>query len=160
MEKNIYLFVDGSVNPKLNFGVGAYLKINDYQSYTPELGNRIKTKVFKDTNSTKLELQTLIWALQNIQIGFDTIKIFTDSNNIITLPERRAKLELKDYRSANHVLLRNHLLYREFFKLLDQLDDYELVKLKGHKPSRDKNDIDKLFALVDRASRKALKNPE
>ena len=40
--------------------------------------------------------------------------------------------------------------------MTDQLD-CELVKVRGHQASNQKDDIDKLFTLVDRASRNALR---
>jgi len=35
--------------------------------------------------------------------------------------------------------------------------DFELVKVQGHQASNQKDDMDRLFTLVDRASRKALR---
>jgi hypothetical protein len=40
--------------------------------------------------------------------------------------------------------------------MIDQLD-CELVKVRGHQVSNQKDDIDRLFKLVDSASRNALK---
>ena len=40
--------------------------------------------------------------------------------------------------------------------MIDQLD-CELVKVRGHQVSNQKDDISKLFTLVDRAARKALR---
>jgi len=52
---------------------------------------------FEQTSSTKLELQTLLWALgETITLanGDDmTLTVYTDSQNIIGLPRRRARLE-------------------------------------------------------------------
>lgn len=82
--------------------------------------------------------------------------IFTDSQNIIGLPARRIAFESTDYRSGKNKILNNHELYRAFFKVTDELD-CEFVKLKGHQPSRYKVQEDRLFSLVDKAARKALK---
>jgi hypothetical protein len=40
--------------------------------------------------------------------------------------------------------------------MIDQLD-CEFVKVRGHQVSNQKDDIDRLFELVDRASRNALR---
>ena len=80
----------------------------------------------------------------------------TDSQNMVELSERRDRLEQNDYRFRKNKLLNNHELYREFYKIMDQLD-CELIKVKGHLSSMQKDDIDRLFTLVDRASRKAMK---
>jgi len=34
---------------------------------------------------------------------------------------------------------------------------YELIKIKGHQPSKEKDNLARLFSLVDKASRKALR---
>ncbi len=46
--------------------------------------------------------------------------------------------------------------YREFFRKLD-IFDCEFIKIKGHKKASLKNEIDEVFTLVDRATRKALR---
>jgi len=52
--------------------------------------------------------------------------------------------------------IKNHLLYKSFFGRMDSLD-CEFVKLKGHKKESKKSEIDKIFTLVDKASREALR---
>ncbi len=120
------------------------------------LATRVKVRRFEQTSSTKLELQTLLWALSNLQASGGKVIIYTDSQNIIGLQKRRDRLEQKDYRSNKNKRLNNYELYQEFYRLTDQLD-CEVVKVHGHLAARQKNDIDRLFTLVDRASRKALR---
>jgi len=52
--------------------------------------------------------------------------------------------------------LNNHELYPAFYSMIDSLD-CELVKVRGHRVSNQKNDPDRLFTLVDRAASKALR---
>ena len=85
--------------------------------------------------------------------------IHTDSQNIIGLQNRRERLERKNYRSNQNKLLNNHKLYQEFYKLTDTFD-CTFVKVKGHKQSSQKDDIDILFTLVDRAARDTLREME
>jgi ribonuclease HI len=118
--------------------------------------SQVRVKRFTQTSSTKLELQTLLWALSDIQVSGRKVTIYTDSQNIINLPGRREQLERKAYRSSKNRLLSNHDIYQEFYRLTDLLD-YELVKVHGHLASKQKKDIDRLFTLVDRASRQALR---
>jgi ribonuclease HI len=94
--------------------------------------------------------------LSDIQVSECKVIIYTDSQNIIGLPGRREQLERKAYRSSKNRLFNNHELYQEFYRLTDLLD-YELVKVNGHLVSKQKQDIDLLFTLVDRASRQALR---
>ena len=155
MDKQL-LFTDGSVNSKEHIGYGAYLLVQEEELLLDWPRAKVKVKRFENTSSTKLELQTLIWALEEIQVAGHKVKIYTDSQNIIGLPRRRNRLEQNDYRSQKNKLLNNHELYRAFFSLIDQLD-CELIKVQGHLSLGKKDKIDRLFTLVDRASRKALR---
>jgi len=150
------LFTDGSVNTKTKTGYGAYLLMSDEEYETPGHHPVIHLKRFAHTSSTKLELQTLLWALENIQTCCCNLKIYTDSQNLIRLPDRRIRLEASDYRSKKNIRLKNHLLYREFYKKTDCLN-CQFIKIKGHKRSSDKDRIDHFFSYVDKASRHALR---
>ncbi|MFH1436740.1 MAG: RNase H family protein, partial [Pseudomonadota bacterium] len=120
------------------------------------LRTRVKVRRFEHTSSTKLELQTLLWALSDIQTLGRKVIVYTDSQNIMGLRGRRDRFEQNDYRSKKKKRLNNYKLYQEFYRMTDQLD-CELVKVRGHQGSKQKDDIDRLFTLVDRASRNALK---
>ncbi len=152
----LFLFVDGSVDPKLNIGCGAYLAVNESDLALDSIATEVTVKQFNNTSSTKLELQTLIWALAEVREMNKNIVVYTDSQNIMGLPLRRKRLELENFRSANDRLLNNHSLYRQFYQLIDQLD-FELIKAKGHLPTKEKNDVDWQFAKVDKAARQSLK---
>lgn len=153
------LFTDASVNPQSKIGYGAYLCIPPELQSFDSLKMRIKVKRFIQTSSTKLELQTLLWALTSIQTLDKKIVVYTDSQNITGLTGRRSRFEKNNYRSKKNKRINNYKLYQTFFKLLDQLD-CEFVKIRGHKVSHQKDELDKLFTLVDRASRKALRYKE
>ncbi len=150
------LFTDGSVHTKLNIGFGAYLWILEEEWSLDALKARVKVKRFEDTSSTKLELQTLLFALGEVSNNGQKITIYTDSQNIIGLPARQKRLEQNNFYSAKNKLLNNHELYRTFFQLTNQLD-CEFVKVVGHSPKSTKNTIEQIFTLVDKASRKALR---
>ena len=76
-------------------GCGAYLLVNENEEFNASLKDRIKTKTFTNTSSTKLELQTLLCALGELEDASEKIIIYTDSQNIIGLPNRRSNLEAK-----------------------------------------------------------------
>ncbi len=152
----ILLFSDGSVDVKSGIGYGAWLAFNNREASYEELKNQVRVQRFENTSSAKLELETLLWALDQINAAGNKIEIYSDSLNIMSLIERRGRLEKNDYISRNNRLLKNHELYREFFRVTDQLD-YKLIKIKGHQPNRKKNETDRIFTLVDRASRNALR---
>lgn len=150
------LLTDGSVNTQSNIGYGAYLVVSERGLSLDSLKTRVKVRRFEHTSSTKLELQTLLWALSDIQASGRKVIVYTDSQNIIGLQGRRDRFEQNDYRSKQNQRLNNYELYQEFYRITDQLD-CEFVKIHGHQVSNQKDDIDRLFTFVDRASRKALK---
>ncbi|MDY0052366.1 MAG: RNase H family protein [Aliarcobacter sp.] len=155
--KKIKLFTDSSVNPQEKIGFAAFLKIVDKNISLEDMKKNIKIKRFEDTSSTKLELQTLLWALDEIQVDADIlIEVYTDCQNIIGLKDRRKKLEGNDYKSSKGKLMNNHDLYKLFFEQLDKLNLF-FIKVKGHKKTSLKNDIDNIFNVVDKASRNALR---
>ncbi|NOQ42141.1 MAG: ribonuclease H [Desulfuromusa sp.] len=152
----LLLLTDGSVNTKSNIGYVAYLAVSDFGLSLDELKTQVKVRRFEQTSSTKLELQTLLWALSDIQTSGSKVIVYTDSQNIIGLPQRRERLEQNDYRSNKNRRLNNFELYQKFYQLIDQLN-CQFIKVRGHQRTKQKNDIDQLFTLVDRASRKALR---
>jgi ribonuclease HI len=155
----LMLFIDGSVNTRSNVGYGAYLAVHERGLPLDSVRARVKVRRFEHTSSTKLELQTLLWAIGDIQASVSRILVYTDSQNIIGLQGRRDWFEQNDYRSKKNKRLNNYELYQEFYRMTDQLD-IEFVKVPGHQRSNEKVDIDRLFSLVDRASRNALRGDD
>ena len=155
--KKIKLFTDSSVNPQEKIGFGSFLLLNNDETKAFEdLKKDIKLKRFENTSSTKLELQTLLWALDEIVDKNIIIEIYTDCQNIIGLENRRDKLEKNHFYSTSGKLMNNHELYKNFYEKLDKLN-LTFIKVKGHKKNSLKDEIDNIFNLVDRASRNALR---
>ncbi len=152
----LILLTDGSVNTQSNIGYGAYLAVPEYVLSLDSLRERVKVMRFEHTSSTKLELQTLLWALRDVQALGSKVIVYTDSQNIMGLPGRRERFEQNSYRSKKNKPLNNYELYQEFYRMTDQLN-CKFVKVRGHQVSNQKDDIDRLFTLVDRASRNALR---
>ncbi len=152
----LMLFTDGSVNTQSNIGYGAYLAVTKRGLSLNSVRTSVKVRRFEHTSSTKLELQTLLWALNEIQALGRKVILYTDSQNILGLQGRRERFEQNDYRSRKNNRLSNYELNQEFYRMVDHMDR-ELVKVRGHQISNQKDDIDKLFTLVDRAARKALR---
>ena len=157
---NLILFTDGSVDTKTHIGFGAYLAIENVE--TPaDLIAKVKTKQFENTSSTSLEMQTLLWAIDD---GVSSNKekaikltIYTDSQNILGLLARRKKLEQRDYYANSGKRLKNATIYQDFYNIIDRYDCH-IIKVDGHKHIHEKNDIDKIFTVVDKASRFALRS--
>lgn len=152
----ILLFTDGSVNTQSNVGYGAYVRVNEGAPFDAENPPFVHLKVFEQTSSTKLELQTLLWALEEVKSFGSHIIIHTDSQNIIGLPNRRERFEKSHFLTKKKKLHEHSELYQAFYKMMDELE-CTLVKVKGHKLSGDKDEIDRYFTLVDRASREGVR---
>ena len=154
--KKIKLFTDSSVNPQEKIGFGSFLIIEDENLTLENLKKNIKIKRFENTSSTKLELQTFLWSLEEIKNKDVIIEVYTDCQNIIGLQDRKEKLEKNNFYSSSGKLMNNHELYKEFFEKTDKLN-LVFIKVKGHKKSSLKDEIDTIFNLVDKASRNALR---
>jgi ribonuclease HI len=94
----LMLLTDGSVNTQSNIGYGAYLAVSERGLSLDLLRTRVKVRRFEHTSSTKLELQTLLWALNDIQASGIKVIVYTDSQNILGLQVIRDGFDKNDYR--------------------------------------------------------------
>jgi ribonuclease HI len=167
----LLIFTDASVDSKLQTGFGACLILAarelhslDGMEDSPDSAQdklKILIKRFAAASPTRLEIETVLWALQEVatqaSAAAGDIILFTDSQGIIDLPRRRARLERSGFASnATGKALKNADLYRAFYALQDRLA-FKLVKLKGHRKLADKTRLDRIFSCVDKAARKALR---
>ena len=150
------LFTDGSVHVQSGIGYGAYLLVDNIETPLDVLKDRVEIVRFEETSSTKLELQTLLYAFSRIPKSVGKIEIYSDSQNILGLLQRRKRLEGNNFYSKGNRLFNNAELYREFFRMINHFH-CEFIKVKGHKKSSQKDEIERIFTLVDRASRSALR---
>lgn len=156
-DSNVFLlFTDGSVNTKSDIGFGAYLLVIENELFSDSLMPKVVVKRFEKTSSTKLEIQTVLWALSEVGKFEGKIILYTDSQNILGLVDRRERLERNDFYSKQNRRITNWKLYQAFYRLTDELN-IEIKKVSGHKRTSTKSNIDRLFTLVDRASRNAVR---
>ncbi|KAF0235969.1 MAG: putative ribonuclease [Prolixibacteraceae bacterium] len=153
---DLLLFTDGSVNTKSEIGYGAYFIVNENELFSDDLKSKVKLKRFENSSSTKLEIQTILWALFEVGEIDRKIILYTDSQNILGLSGRRERLEKSDFYSKQNRRIANWELYKDFYRLTDELN-IEIKKVSGHKKNSMKDNIDRLFTIVDRASRNALR---
>ena len=154
-QPDFYLFTDGSADTINKVGVGAYLLLSGLIDSPKQ--EDVKTKKFDNTSSTKLEIETLIWALNDNHLENKKVVVYTDSQNIVGLLGRRIRLEKHNFISKNGRELKNKELYIQFYVLFDSMD-LEILKIKGHKSSKEKNELDAIFSLVDKAARNGLRS--
>ncbi|NJO90949.1 MAG: ribonuclease H [Chloroflexia bacterium] len=150
----LVLFTDGSVHSESKTGIGGFLLLEKPYQFSEDFKDKICLKHFENTSSTKLEIQTLLWALSEVNITYYKLTVYTDSQNIISLPGRQKKLEQNGFMTSKNKLHENHLLYKELFNYLNE-KNIEFIKIKGHQPKQNKEQEDLLFSLVDKAVRKA-----
>ena len=163
------IFTDASLYPGLKLGAGACLIVPGILLEKPvedinksEIIKNIKIKKFEHTSSSKLELQTVLWAIEIFkEENYNTINtrltIFTDSQSVAGLPGREKKLKSKNYMSGKSKRqLKNAELYEKFYELQKELN-FEVVKVKGHSRAGSHDTIHRLFAYLDREARRTLR---
>jgi len=163
------LFTDASLNPLRKLGVGAWLVIpHAYLTAAPgssagaDIAGQVRTRRFEDTSSSKLELQTVLWALEEYGSSITAsrpveLTIYSDSQCVAGLLKRRRSLEGRSFLSGRtHRQLGNTPLYRRFYALYDRCA-FTIIPVKGHSPSCSHDTAHRIFSLVDRRARQELK---
>lgn len=90
------------------------------------------------------------------KVGFGAFLEVFDDLSIVGLQNRKEKLEANDYKSSTGKTINNYELYKLFFEKIEKLD-IDFIKIKGHKKNSLKDELDTIFNLVDKASRRALR---
>jgi len=160
---DIALFTDVSLNPGRKLGVGACLVLPaSLLIEKSEVADRVKVRRFEDTSSTKLEIQTVLWALEEYRNGPEMpgpgkLYLYSDSQCVSGLLKRRPGLFAGDFLSKRSKRpLRNSTLYRAFYEFHDELG-FEVIKVRGHSRTRPNDSAHRIFSFVDKEARKALR---
>jgi ribonuclease HI len=160
---DIALFTDVSLNPGLRLGVGAYIAFPaSSRVERAEVAARLKVRRFEGTSSTKLEIQTVLWALEEYRKGSEIpghgkLCLYSDSQCVSGLMRRKAGLLAGGFISQKtNRQLRNAPLYRAFYEFQDELG-FEVIKVEGHSRSRPHDSVHRIFSFVDKEVRKALR---
>lgn len=149
----MHLFTDCSVAPQTRSGIGGYLYLEDLNEVSAD---SIQLKSFENVSCTELELRTLLWALNSLEYRGKALKVYTDSQNITGLLNRRQRLEQKEFRNASGKVLKHAEIYREFYQLADELN-FEVIKVRGHCRKSEKTDLERIFSVLDRRTRNELR---
>ena len=168
--KSYSIFTDVSLNPKIKKGLGAYLILPSRylelslseieQLYLIKL---MKFKAFDSTSSTKLEVETVIWAINDILSIHQNdipseLHLYTDSQCVAGLLGRRQKLEQNKFTSkATKLPLIQADLYKEFYKLYDAIR-FDITKVTGHSKSFTQDTKHRIFSYLDKAVRQKFKD--
>ena len=164
------LFTDASLNPRRKLGVGAYLLVpSSFMEVSPHriersaINERLVARRFEDTSSTKLEVQTVLYALEDFQnqskgAGPVRLQVYSDSQCIAALLGRRQGLEVNRFMSkGKNRQITNASLYQKFYEFHDELG-FEVIKMAGHTQSCSHDTVQRIFSCVDREVRRLLKS--
>jgi ribonuclease HI len=163
--KDFALFTDASVNPLLKIGVGvclilpaSFLNIPFPKIEKSEITGRITLRRFEDTSSTKLELETVLWAFgAQGKRSKGKLNLYTDSQCISGLLKKKPALLGRNFLSRKTNLpLRNAPLYRRFYAFHDELV-FKVMKVGGHSKTAARDTAHRIFSIVDREARRALR---
>ncbi len=163
----VYVISDASFDPPSRTGVGGYVVTDEIESLTSkDVGAMLATRVVRDTNNTRLEVQNVVWALASLHAPRDEPGVvsqsrpvlYTDCRAVSQLPLRRERLEANDYETrSGKGRLANADVYLAFFEVYDLMSP-EIHLVKGHQPADQRDAIGAAFSLLDRAVRKELRD--
>lgn len=169
MPEELFVFCDASIAIKNKVAIGSFLILEKsawdrlsvegflYQKST--LQDKIKHTRFDTHKSTLAEIKTFLYVMKTLApLENKKICLFTDCQTLCDLyGDRQKKLLERNFKKKDGSPLNHGTIYKE---VIDFFLSYEITvtKVKGHKPKSEKdNKVDKLFSLVDTASRKELR---
>lgn len=140
---SIEIYTDGSCHTEQK--TGAWAAIILFQER-----HTVLKGIETNTTHNRMEMQAVINALEYLKANmpnFSSIKIFSDSQYVVGIPDRKVKLIQQNFLTKKGNSIQNSDLIR---KLIEYLEAFpvELIKVKAHqKANSDKNynrEVDKL----------------
>jgi ribonuclease HI len=162
------IFTDGSLNPQMKVGVGGIMIFDNdiLQKSVQEINSRyfidlMNFVYFQNTSSTKLEIETLLKAIDDIihndKYENQKINIYTDSQGITGLMNRKERLLNNDFiASSSGKELKNKELYLKFYELNDKYS-INIHKVKGHSQKGTQDTMTRIFSFLDKEVRRKLR---
>lgn len=145
----INIYTDGSYNPNKNLGAWASILIVDQEI-------NILSNVVSDSTHNRMELLAVIEALNFIlseSIRFEIINVYSDSQYVVNLTERRSLLKTRNYLTNKGTPIRNVDLIKSLLNILD-FCPIKLHKVKAHQKRGDSinynRQVDKLVRKLCR----------
>lgn len=140
------IYTDGSCNT-LN-GLGAWVAIILFGEEKTVLSGKVP-----DTTHNRMELYAVIAGISYAAKAFKSLHIYSDSQYVTGLMERRAKLTAAGFITSKGAEMRNADLVKEFYALSGQIE-LTFIKVKAHqKKGADVNfniEADKLVRKIMR----------
>jgi ribonuclease HI len=145
----ISIYTDGSCYPKEKKGTWATLIIIENQQ-TMLTGQEI------NTNHNRMELTAVIKALEYVyekEIAFSKIDVYSDSQYVINIPERKTKLNASNFCSKKGREIQNTDLIKLLLETI-QSQEINLIKVKAHQKKGLEPNYNR---VVDKLARKNLR---
>lgn len=157
--KIYHVYIDASYSQTAKLGVAGYLIFADQKDHqNGDLSKAlIKTQVISEKNNIRVELRSLLMALDHFSMAEIDLTIYSDCKSMVELSNRRQRLEKSHYQSSRtHKLLANADLYQQLFIQFDRLKP-KLIWVKGHTALARRSLIHQNFSTLDKLIRKKLK---
>ena len=148
----IKIITDGSASPKYAIGAWASYIVTPFEE-----------TVLKDTESNAtqhaMELKAVLKSLKYIQSTFQivsiSVEVYTDSDYVINLPDRKERLEKNNYQTKKGKEVRNRRLIAQFYEWLEHFN-ITLISVEGH-AKKGQSEITDYHREVDKLSRKLVR---
>jgi ribonuclease HI len=118
------IYTDGSCNTQN--GLGAWVAIILSGEEKTVLSGRVP-----DTTHNRMELYAVIAGIGHAGKGFKSLRIFSDSQYVTGLMERREKLIAAGFNTRKGTKMRNADLVKEFYALSEHIG-LTFIKVKAH----------------------------
>lgn len=140
------IYTDGSCNTQN--GLGAWVAIILSGEEKTVLSGRVP-----DTTHNRMELYAVIAGIRHVEKAFKSLRIFSDSQYVTGLMERREKLMAAGFITSKGTEIRNADLVKEFYALGGYIE-LTFIKVKAHQ----KKGIDLNFNIeADKLVRKIMR---
>jgi len=163
-ENKFLIFTASSFDPRLKIGAGCNLVLTSKECKTLKNDDLetlpLSTIDFKEITATRLELETMIWAIETFhnESSSPKLTVYSGFKTSKDLLQRRAKLERTNYSGAREgTTLANADLYKKLFKLHDRLS-FEMIWMEEPASDTDKTSTQFIFSKVCEHVDQALKN--
>lgn len=150
MKNNIEIYTDGSCNHREKIGSWAVILL--YQEKNIVLHGKTHT-----SSHNSMELTAVIKSIEYIKtqrIPFKQIKIFTDSQYVTDLTQRKNKLKSSRFQTKKGNPIKNIDLVKKLIAFIETFP-LEFIKVKAHQK---KTKFENYNRTVDKLSRKIIRD--
>lgn len=123
----IHIYTDGSCHTASKTGAWAALLL------LPSGIVKIQGIVY-DTTHNRMELEAVLQAvhyLKENELNYSELSVFSDSQYVVRLDERREKLKKQNFRTKKGNAIRNEILVRRLIQILES-EPIHFIKVQAH----------------------------